>query len=35
MGLLKNNLRLPLVKANVPTFNKIKSFVEEYKSPLS
>ncbi len=34
MGLMKNNLRLPLVKVNVPTFNKIKSFVEEYKSPI-
>ena len=34
MGIMKNNLRLPLVKANVPTFNKIKTFVEEYKSPV-
>lgn len=34
MGIMKNNLRLPLVKANVPTFNKIKVFVEEYKSPI-
>jgi len=34
MGLMKNNLRLPLVKVNVPTFNKIKTFVDEYTSPL-
>ncbi|HAG15145.1 MAG TPA: 4-hydroxy-tetrahydrodipicolinate synthase [Bacteroidales bacterium] len=34
MGIMKNNLRLPLVKVNVPTFNKIKTFVEEYKSTL-
>lgn len=34
MGLMKNNLRLPLVKANVPTSNKIKIFVEEFKSPI-
>ncbi|MFH0999419.1 MAG: 4-hydroxy-tetrahydrodipicolinate synthase [Bacteroidota bacterium] len=34
MGIMKNNLRLPLVKVNVPTFNKIKSFVDEYKSPV-
>ncbi len=34
MDIMKNNLRLPLVKANVPTFNKIKTFVEEYKSPV-
>ncbi|MDA3905749.1 MAG: 4-hydroxy-tetrahydrodipicolinate synthase [Bacteroidales bacterium] len=34
MGIMKNNLRLPLVKTNVPTFNKIKAFVDGYKSPL-
>lgn len=34
MGLMKNNLRLPLVKTNVPTLNKIKSFIEEFKSPI-
>jgi 4-hydroxy-tetrahydrodipicolinate synthase len=34
MGLMKNNLRLPLVKANVPTSNKIKTFVEGFKSPV-
>ena len=34
MGLMKNNLRLPLVKANVPTSNRIKTFVEEFKSPV-
>lgn len=34
LGLMKNNLRLPLVKANVPTSNRIKTFVEEFKSPV-
>ncbi len=34
MGLMKNNLRLPLVKVNVPTFNKIKTFIDEFKSPV-
>ncbi|MBN2236611.1 MAG: 4-hydroxy-tetrahydrodipicolinate synthase [Bacteroidales bacterium] len=34
MGIMKNNLRLPLVKVNVPTFNRIKTFVDDYKSPL-
>jgi len=34
MEIMKNNLRLPLVKANVPTFNKIKTFVDEFKSPV-
>ena len=34
MGIMKNNLRLPLVKTNVATHNKIKTFVEEYKSPI-
>jgi len=35
MGLIKNNLRLPLVKVNVQTANRIKQFVENYSSPLS
>lgn len=34
MDIMKNNLRLPLVKANVPTFNRIKTFVDEFKSPV-
>lgn len=34
MGIMKNNLRLPLVKTNVPTSNRIKAFVDEYKSPI-
>lgn len=34
MGLIKHNLRLPLVKVNVQTANRIKQFVEEYKSPI-
>lgn len=32
MGLIKNHLRLPLVKVNVQTANKIKQFVDDYKS---
>jgi len=32
MGLIKNNLRLPLVKVNVQTANRIKSFIDQYKS---
>jgi 4-hydroxy-tetrahydrodipicolinate synthase len=35
MGLIKNNLRLPLVKVNVQTANRIKQFIDLYKSPLS
>lgn len=34
MGLIKHNLRLPLVKVNVQTANKIKQFVDDYKSPI-
>ncbi len=34
MGLIKNNLRLPLVKVNVQTANRIKTFIDDYKSPL-
>jgi len=34
MGLIKHHLRLPLVKVNVQTANKIKQFVDEYKSPV-
>ncbi len=31
MGLIKNNLRLPLVKVNVQTANRIKLFIDDYK----
>ncbi len=34
MGILKHNLRLPLVKVNVQTANRIKSFIDDFKSPL-
>lgn len=34
MGLIKHHLRLPLVKVNVQTANKIKQFVDDYRSPL-
>ena len=34
MGLIKHNLRLPMVKVNVQTANRIKSFMDDYKSPL-
>lgn len=34
MNLIKHHLRLPLVKVNVQTANKIKQFVDEYRSPL-
>ena len=34
MGILKHNLRLPLVKVNVQTANRIKTFIDTYKSPL-
>jgi len=34
MGIIKHNLRLPLVKVNVQTANRIKSFIDDYKSPL-
>lgn len=33
MGLCSNNLRLPLVKVNKGTFNKIQSMIEKYKAP--
>ena len=33
MSILDNHLRLPLVKVNVQTANKIKAFIETYKSP--
>lgn len=32
MGLIKHHLRLPLVKVNVQTANKIKQFVDDYVS---
>jgi 4-hydroxy-tetrahydrodipicolinate synthase len=35
MNILENHLRLPLVKVNVQTANKIKSFIETYKTPLN
>jgi len=35
MSILENHLRLPLVKVNVQTANKIKAFIEAYKSPLN
>lgn len=35
MGIIKHHLRLPLVKVNVQTANRIKQFVDDYKSPLS
>lgn len=35
MGIIKHHLRLPLVKVNVQTANRIKQFVDEYKSPIS
>lgn len=31
LSLIKHNLRLPLVKVNVQTANRIKTFVDEYK----
>lgn len=31
LGLIKHNLRLPLVKVNVQTANRIKTFVDDYK----
>lgn len=34
MGLIKHHLRLPLVKVNVQTANKIKQFVDDYISPV-
>ncbi len=34
MELIKHHLRLPLVKVNVQTANRIKQFVDEFKSPL-
>jgi len=34
IGLIKHHLRLPLVKVNVQTANKIKQLVDEYKSPV-
>ena len=34
MSILENHLRLPLVKVNVQTANKIKAFIEAYSSPL-
>jgi len=34
MGLIKHNLRLPLVKVNVQTANRIKTFIDTFKSPL-
>lgn len=34
MGLIKHHLRLPLVKVNVQTANRIKQFVDNYKSPV-
>lgn len=34
MGLIKHHLRLPLVKVNVQTANRIKQFIDDYKSPL-
>ncbi|MEA3477828.1 MAG: 4-hydroxy-tetrahydrodipicolinate synthase [Bacteroidota bacterium] len=33
MGLCSNNLRLPLVKVNKGTFNKIQSMIEKFKAP--
>lgn len=35
MKIIDNHLRLPLVKVNVQTANKIKSFIETYKTPLN
>lgn len=35
MGIIKHHLRLPLVKVNVQTANRIKQFVDDYKSPLT
>jgi len=35
MGLCSNNLRLPIVKVNKGTYNKIQSLVENYKLPIS
>ncbi len=35
MGLCSNNLRLPLVKVNKGTYNKIQSLVENYELPIS
>jgi len=35
MGIIKHHLRLPLVKVNVQTANRIKQFVDDFKSPLS
>ncbi|NPD47118.1 MULTISPECIES: 4-hydroxy-tetrahydrodipicolinate synthase [unclassified Lentimicrobium] len=35
MGIIKHHLRLPLVKVNVQTANRIKQFVDDYKSPVS
>ncbi len=35
MGIIKHHLRLPLVKVNVQTANRIKQFVDDYKSPLA
>jgi 4-hydroxy-tetrahydrodipicolinate synthase len=32
MGIVNNNLRLPLVKANKATYNKLASLIENYKS---
>jgi 4-hydroxy-tetrahydrodipicolinate synthase len=34
MGLIKHHLRLPLVKVNVQTANRIKQFVDDFISPL-
>lgn len=34
MELIKHHLRLPLVKVNVQTANRIKQFVDDYKSPM-
>ncbi|OYT17710.1 MAG: 4-hydroxy-tetrahydrodipicolinate synthase [Bacteroidetes bacterium 4572_77] len=34
LGLIKHNLRLPMVKVNVQTANRIKAFMDNYKSLL-